>query len=104
MKPDQRTAIRRCRDNAWTVVKSRKHFINKVYSCNARADDLLLLGRAQMHLANGNDVDGEFAGRMEISEPSGDNPRVHYYAVWGVGPPQPRVGCSKLTRPRTPLL
>jgi hypothetical protein len=86
------------------VVKSRRHVINTVYIRNDQADDLLLLGRAQMQLANGNSVDSEFVGRMKISEPSGDNPRVQYYTIFGVCLPQPRAGRSQLTRTRTPLL
>ncbi|RVX69037.1 hypothetical protein B0A52_06750 [Exophiala mesophila] len=80
-------AIRRSRDKAWTFVKTRKHWIDKVYTSNSEASDLLCFGRIHMGLANGKDVDSEFACRFKIKNPSDSDPRVEYFTVWADSAP-----------------
>jgi hypothetical protein len=76
--------LRRSRDHVWTVVKSRRHELAKVYVCNDQADDLLLIGKVDMVFRNGREVSEEFVGRVVVTEGNTESARVKLYQVWSV--------------------
>ncbi|KAH7126485.1 hypothetical protein B0J13DRAFT_628062 [Dactylonectria estremocensis] len=75
--------IRNSRANAWKAISMRKHEVLKVYVCDSNAGDLLFTARVAMGLRNGKHVEGEFTGRLAISDPRTANPKLRLYQVWG---------------------
>jgi hypothetical protein len=64
------------------VVKKRRHSVKRVYVHNTECPDLMLLGRVEMTVADGQCVDVEFTARMlaESVPPA----RLKSYQVWAV--------------------
>jgi hypothetical protein len=74
--------LRRCRDNAWKVIRKRRHEIQKIYVANAEAADLLLLGRVGAELNSGKTITSEFAARLVIDNADITLPKVKLYQVF----------------------
>lgn len=83
-KTNTEAELRRSRDKAWAVVKSRKHWIDKVYAANAQGSDLMCFGRVHMDLVNGKDLESAFACRFKIRAADGNDPQVEFFTVWAV--------------------
>ena len=77
--------IRKSRDNAWKLFETRKHTVSRVYSSNNEADDLLFIAWVAMDLKNGENVAGEFVGRLQMADTQSQIPRIRSYSIWGVG-------------------
>ncbi|KAH7161087.1 hypothetical protein EDB81DRAFT_333875 [Dactylonectria macrodidyma] len=75
--------IRNSRANAWNLISMRKHEVLKVYVSDRNASDLLFTARVAMGLRNGKQVEGEFTGRLVISDPQTGSPKLCLYQVWG---------------------
>jgi hypothetical protein len=78
------TEIRKSRENAWTVIKSRRHEVLKVYVDDSKGSDLLLIGKVDMKLGNGKGVSGEFIARIVVSGATTSQPKMKLYQVWAV--------------------
>lgn len=78
------TEIRKSRENAWTVIKSRRHEVLKAYVDDSKGSDLLLLCNVAMKLGNGKGVGGEFIARMVVSGATTSQPKLKLYQIWAV--------------------
>ena len=59
------TALRKSRENAWTVIKKRKHDIISVYAHDKEGLDLVIHGEA-MNLVNGTELKGQFLSKLQL--------------------------------------
>ncbi|KAH6700645.1 hypothetical protein BKA61DRAFT_740901 [Leptodontidium sp. MPI-SDFR-AT-0119] len=85
-------AIRRSRDEAWKLVKTRRHTVIRVYAHDAQSLDLLLLGHVKMELANGKDVAGDFTARITlVAEDASQTPKIKLYQVWADSAPMKKA-------------
>jgi len=75
-------AIRRCRDDAWKAIESRRHELLKVYTDSHEADDLLIIGQVTAGLRTGEKKRGEFIARVRIDDAQTRNPKLKLYKVW----------------------
>jgi len=73
--------IRKSRVDAWKVVKKRRHEVVRVYSRDAEGKDVLLIGTAEMGLANGKEIKGDFTARMVFADDNGTE-KLKLYQVW----------------------
>jgi hypothetical protein len=64
--------IKKCRDNVWKTVESRKHNISKVYVNDPEGLDLLFLGEMKNQLKDGKIVVTDFVGRLLLERQVGD--------------------------------
>ncbi|PVH70567.1 hypothetical protein DL98DRAFT_540740 [Cadophora sp. DSE1049] len=74
--------IRRCRDQAWKVIRKRRHEILKVYIADTEAADLLLLGKVRAELQNGRAITSDFAARVVLENAETNRPKVKLYQVF----------------------
>ena len=84
----------------WQGIKSRKHEIFKIYTCNTTADDLVLIGNVTWEFSDGQVVDGGFCARAVIEQGGGgvsspseeeeEGPRMKLYQGWTV-----RLSCLR---------
>jgi len=75
--------IKESRKGAWAIVEKRNHTINKCYTCNNDASDILCIGDAVLNLKNGKEVVGNFISRTVLMGTSTPEPRIKYFEVWG---------------------
>ncbi|KAH8885886.1 hypothetical protein GQ53DRAFT_845261 [Thozetella sp. PMI_491] len=76
--------ISKSRDNAWAVVKSRKHHILKAFASNQEPQELSLIGTVEMGLYSGKTIVSPFSCHIELdSSPSSpENPRIKAMEVF----------------------
>ncbi|KAH6867681.1 hypothetical protein B0T10DRAFT_524260 [Thelonectria olida] len=62
--------ISKSRENAWSIVNSRKHRVLKVFSGNDKVPELSILGTGEMKFKNGKEISSPFACyiRLESSD------------------------------------
>lgn len=77
--------IRKCRQNAWDLIKVRHHVVKKVYVHDKEAMDLMLIGNVEMVLKNEKSISGEFTARILFSNGIDQKKRIQTYQVWSVG-------------------
>ena len=79
-------AIRNSRNDAWKVIKTRRHRILRVYGFDADAKDLLIIGDVMQELPNGKQVSGEWIARLQFTfkSESDENPKIKAHQVWAV--------------------
>lgn len=78
--------ISKSRDNAWSVVSSRKHTLSKAFAGHAETEELVLFGSVQMVLSKGETNDHPFVAHVTVgSGPSGSEPRISNMEVYAVG-------------------
>lgn len=65
-------------------IKGRHHLVNKVYTCNDKADDLLLIGSVERYLHDGRTLETEWAARLVIENSSSEQPRLKLFNAWSV--------------------
>ncbi|KAK4937362.1 hypothetical protein LTR10_021971 [Elasticomyces elasticus] len=75
-------ALRRCRDNAWKVIQSRRHELLKVYTDSKTAEDLLVLGQVTAGYHSGEKKRGEFTARIRLVDTQTRHPKITLYKVW----------------------
>lgn len=85
MNSNSATEIRKSRDGSWNAVSFRRHELLKVFAGDEMCEDLMFLCRVSMSFRNGSELDMEFAGRLKISGPKTDTPKLKLYQVWAVG-------------------
>jgi hypothetical protein len=83
----QATAIRRSRDNAWKVVRSRRHELLRVYAHDSAALDLLAIGQVTAGLPNNKTVTAEFTTRIILVDEGNSGPKIKSYLLWAVSEP-----------------
>ncbi|KAI8939892.1 hypothetical protein NX059_003621 [Plenodomus lindquistii] len=74
--------IRKCRDNAWSVIKKRRHTVRTVYIHDPECSDLMLIGDAEMGLADARSVNMQFTARIITGGDASSAPRIKMYQVW----------------------
>lgn len=77
--------IRKCRQNAWDLIKVRHHVVKKVYVHDKDAMDIMLIGSAEMVLENEKRISGEFTARIFFANGIDQKKRIQAYQVWSVG-------------------
>ena len=60
-------------------MKTRRHEIFKVYTCNDAANDLILIGGVTMGFNDGQIVEGGFAARAVIDDSDSEKPKLKLY-------------------------
>lgn len=65
-------------------IKGRRHTVHKVYTCNEKADDLLLIGKVERYLHDGRTLETEWASRLVIENASSKQPRLKLFNAWSV--------------------
>ncbi|QKX62291.1 uncharacterized protein TRUGW13939_09450 [Talaromyces rugulosus] len=63
-------------------IKGRRHRVDKVYTCNDKADDLLLIGSVERYLYNGQTLETDWAARLVIDNASSEHPRLKLFNAW----------------------
>ncbi|CRG86363.1 hypothetical protein PISL3812_03368 [Talaromyces islandicus] len=63
-------------------IKGRRHRVDKVYTCNEKADDLLLIGSVERYLHDGRTLVTEWASRLVIENASCEEPRLKLFNAW----------------------
>ncbi|KAH7002657.1 hypothetical protein EDB80DRAFT_616073 [Ilyonectria destructans] len=58
--------ISKSRENAWSVVESRKHRVLKVFSGNDQVPELSILGTGEMEFKNGKTINSPFACHVKL--------------------------------------
>ncbi|KAH7007451.1 hypothetical protein EDB80DRAFT_457706 [Ilyonectria destructans] len=81
------TEIRKCRQNAWDLIKVRHHVVKKVYVHDKDAMDLMLIGSVEMVLENEKSISGEFTARIFFSNGINQKKRIQAYQVWSDSAP-----------------
>jgi hypothetical protein len=82
------------------VVTARRHDISKVYASDAEGTDLLMIGKMDATVPNGNVAEVSFVGRF-VTEKTNGGLRVKLYQAWSVSQSreEPKLWAgSKLTR------
>jgi hypothetical protein len=79
------TALRKSRENAWTVIKQRKHDIISVYAHDKEGLDLVIHGEA-MNVVNGTELKGQFLAKLQLApNPAADGAhKIFSYEVYAV--------------------
>ncbi|KAH7074370.1 hypothetical protein BKA63DRAFT_312452 [Paraphoma chrysanthemicola] len=75
-------ALRKCRDNVWTAIHSRKHELLKVYVSSETCEDILAIGQVTIGYKNGEKKIGEFIARLLIHHPQSAASKLKLYNVW----------------------
>ncbi|KAK4942972.1 hypothetical protein LTR10_017356 [Elasticomyces elasticus] len=71
------------RANAWKVVTSRHHMVDKVFSGNADGTDLVLVGRLETRTKDSDATKStEFAARGVVDKAAVGGPRFSSYQAW----------------------
>lgn len=65
-------------------IKGRRHRVDKVYTCNEEADDLLLIGSVDRYLHDGRTLVTQWAARLVIENASSEGPRLKLFNAWSV--------------------
>ncbi|KAH8648259.1 hypothetical protein BGZ61DRAFT_376428 [Ilyonectria robusta] len=78
--------IARSRDNAWSVVESRKHRVLKVFASDQEDPELSILGAVEMSVKNGRSLDSPFACHVKLvlSYPESVDCRITHMQVFEV--------------------
>jgi hypothetical protein len=85
-------AIRKSRNEAWKVIKTRRRKVLRVYAHDTEGLDLLIIGNVTMGLPNDKEVAGEFTARIVfVADEKQGNPKIKLYTVWAVWIPSPLV-------------
>jgi hypothetical protein len=66
-------------------VVSRRHILNKVYNIKKDFSDIVVLGKLESTLKNGNSFEMHFAAQIIFSTPFGAELKAASYYVWAVG-------------------
>jgi hypothetical protein len=70
-------------------IKGRRHRVDKVYTCNDKADDLLLIGSVERYLYSGRTLETEWAARLVIDNASSEYPQLKLFNAWSVSSLRP---------------
>ncbi|KAI1618052.1 hypothetical protein EDD37DRAFT_254033 [Exophiala viscosa] len=71
------------RTNAWKVVTSRHHMVDKVFSGNADGTDLVLVGRLETRTKDSDATTStEFAARGVFDKTAAGGPKLKSYQAW----------------------
>lgn len=77
-------AIRASRKNAWNVVKTRRHKLNRAYVFDSDATDILVMGTLLQGLANGQSLSSEWVARICFQQMPGESLKIRSHQVWAV--------------------
>lgn len=66
-------------------LKSRRHEVQKIYSCNDAGDDLMLIGNVHWTFDDGQALEGNFSARAVVETAGQEGgPRLKLYQGWAV--------------------
>jgi hypothetical protein len=68
----------------WEGIKTRRHEIFKIYTCNDAADDLMLIGSVTWGFNDGQMIEGGFCARAVIDNGYSEAPKLKLYQGWAV--------------------
>lgn len=80
----RRSAIISAQESLWGTVKSRVHYIHKVYSASPAGDNLMVFGIVEWTFNDGRTLDGAFASRFIVETDGSDGPRMKLFQAWAV--------------------
>lgn len=78
------TEISRSNHGFWEGIKTRRHEIFKIYTCNDAADDLILVGSVTWGFNDGQMIEGGFCARAVIDDGDSEKPKMKLYQGWTV--------------------
>lgn len=81
--------LKASRATAWTHIASRKHDIQKVFagSVDSVGSDIMMLGRLDLGLRNGNSLSMDFISRFVLEDTFSVKPKIALCQVWAVRAP-----------------